>query len=336
MRVKVFTLLLLALAFSLNAQNKTMPKKPIKKAIASKYGSLAIDRSNGFYYGFSYDNSTRTEAETKAKEECIKKGGNCSVVLTFSGTGCAAYRTIDGKAGTAYGWGIANTKEEADAIATNEAKKRSNGANPNNFVWTCNSENTGNLKEIYNASSEIIPTVKIGNQEWAATDLDITKFKNGDPIPYAATYAEWRAAADAKKPAYSISNSRKVYNGYALHDKRGLAPKGFRVPNDDDFMKLIDHLGGLEVAGGKMKSTQNWKSPNEASNASKFTGLPGGGRGIVNDKHDDSILYEGGWWSSTFAPNGNTYVYIIHHSRKSVFKTAHGYPWGYNIRLIKE
>ncbi|MCW3160119.1 FISUMP domain-containing protein [Chryseobacterium oryctis] len=336
MKPTMMFLLLMGATIYVNGQAKKSVKKPATKTVSSKFGALAIDRSNGFYYGFSYDYANRAEAETKAKEECAKKGGNCSVVLTFSGTGCAAYRTIDGKAGTAYGWGIAGTKEEADAIALAEAQKRSNGVNPSNFVWSCNSVNTGTLKEIYNAKDEIIPTIKIGNQEWAANDLDVTKFKNGDKIPYAATYEEWRAAADAKKPAYSIVNSRKVYNGYALHDKRGLAPKGFHIPTDEEFMKLMNHLGGIEVAGGKMKSVQGWNSPNDASNSSKFTGLPGGGRGTVNDKHEKFITHEGGWWSSTFAPNGNTYVYIIHHSRGSVFRTAHGYPWGYNIRLIKD
>src|SRR5690606_21445100 len=78
------------LTFS-NAQAKKQPvKKTVSKAtttksLASKFGALAIDRSNGFYYGFSYDYPTLAEAETKAADECRKKGGDCSVVLSFSG-----------------------------------------------------------------------------------------------------------------------------------------------------------------------------------------------------------------------------------------------------------
>jgi hypothetical protein len=123
-------------------------KQPVTKStttakpVTSKFGALAIDRSNGFYYGWSYDYSTLAEAEQKAIEECNKKGGNCTVVLSYSGTGCAAYRTIDGKIGTAFGWGLAKTKEEADAIATKECLKRSNGTIPTNFVWSCNSANS--------------------------------------------------------------------------------------------------------------------------------------------------------------------------------------------------
>lgn len=117
----------------------------------AKYGALAVDRSNGFYYGFAYDYATLEEAEKRAIEECTRRGGNAYVALTWSGAGCAVYRTIDGKVGTAYGWGLAATQAEADAIATRECLKRSNGAPASNFVWACNSSNAP-FKEIFNAA----------------------------------------------------------------------------------------------------------------------------------------------------------------------------------------
>lgn len=129
---------------------KTVSKVTTTKPVTSKFGALAIDRSNGFYYGFSYDYPTLPEAEKKATDECNKKGGDCSVVLSFSGAGCIAYRTINGNAGNAYGWGIASTKEAADAIAMREALKRSNGTNPSNYVWTCNSKNADSLEILKN------------------------------------------------------------------------------------------------------------------------------------------------------------------------------------------
>ena len=140
-------LVLLATASGVMAQVKKSPAKaaPVK----TKYGALAIDRSNGFYYGFSFDQPSRPEAEKRAIDECTKRGGSCSIVLTYSGTGCAAYRTINGNVGTAFGWGLAKTKEEADAIATKECLKRSFGTQPTNFVWSCNSAQAAQLNEIY-------------------------------------------------------------------------------------------------------------------------------------------------------------------------------------------
>jgi hypothetical protein len=104
-----------------------------------KYGALAIDKSNGWYYGWAYDYNTQTEADERALKECRDRGGNCIVVKRFGAGWCAAYRTINGNVGTAYGWGVARTREEADRIATNECLKRSNGVPCSNHVWGCNS-----------------------------------------------------------------------------------------------------------------------------------------------------------------------------------------------------
>ena len=331
------TILLFALV-AITAVSFGQMKKPTTKAkpIVSKFGALAIDRSNGFYYGWSFDHATLAEAEKKAIEECNAKGGNCTVVLSYSGAGCAAYRTIDGRVGTAFGWGVAKTKEEADAVATQECLKRSNGANPTNFVWSCNSTNTGTLKEIYNASSEIFATIKIGNQVWAASDLDVTTFSNGDKIPYASTNTAWKSYSSQSKPAYTIVNSRKLYNGFAVHDPRGLAPKGFHIPTEQEWDTLLNYLGGKNFAGAKLKSTSGWYENNEASNSSSFNALPGGGRGLAVGGTDEYNLYEGGWWSSTLTPSKLTWVYILHYSRGSVFKSDYGNPWGYSVRLIKD
>ena len=103
-----------------------------------KFGSLAVDRSNGFYYGWAVEYSTRAGADSRALAECQKRGGKCSIVLRFSGGQCAVYRTIDGNVGTAYGWAMARTQAQADAMATAECLKRSNGVPCNNYVWGCN------------------------------------------------------------------------------------------------------------------------------------------------------------------------------------------------------
>jgi hypothetical protein len=129
-----------------------------------KYGALAIDRINGVYFGWAIDCPTLAEAQNKAVNECNKKGGKCTVVLSYSGTCCAAYRTSAGKnVGLAFGWGLAKTKEEADIIAKREHLLRSYGMAAPNVTYGCNSANSGTLKLIYNASSEIFTLP--GNKE---------------------------------------------------------------------------------------------------------------------------------------------------------------------------
>jgi hypothetical protein len=154
-------LILIVMLFSVNANAQIISSsgnKPASKAgsEATKYGALAIDRGNGFYFGWAVDCSTLAEAEKNAIEECNKKGGRCTVVLSFSGTGCAAYRFITGNVGMGYGWGLAGTKEEADIKAKKECAERSYGLPAPNLVCKCNSINSGELKEIYNAHDEIV------------------------------------------------------------------------------------------------------------------------------------------------------------------------------------
>jgi uncharacterized protein (TIGR02145 family) len=111
-------------------------------------------------------------------------------------------------------------------------------------------------------------TVTIGTQEWMTKNLDVTTFRNGDPIPEVKTDEEWYRASDNKLPAWcyymnDTVNGRlygKLYNWFAVNDPRGLAPVGYHIPSDAEWTKLTDFLGGESVAGEKMKSTSGWDS----------------------------------------------------------------------------
>ena len=173
-------------------------------------------------------------------------------------------------------------------------------------------------------------TVKIGNQIWMAENLNVSHFRNGDPIPHAKTVEEWKKAGENRQPAWCYYNNNpdngdrfgKLYNWYAVNDRRGLAPKGWKIPSDDEWTQLIDYLGGEDVAGGKMKEkgTKHWESPNTgATNKSGFTGLPGGPRsGIGNFRY---IGLTGFWWSSSES------------STSLAWTRALGYDGGYVRRL---
>lgn len=132
------------------AQQNKQSNSNAEASGGDKVGALAIDRNNGYYYGWSFDMLSLADAENRALAECKNKGGNCSVVLTWSGNGCGAYRTVTGNVGTAYGWGVAQTKTEADSIASEEALKRSNGNPVPNFVYACNSKTQNSLNVLKN------------------------------------------------------------------------------------------------------------------------------------------------------------------------------------------
>lgn len=146
--------------------------------------------------------------------------------------------------------------------------------------------------------------LKIGNQFWMSKNLNVSTFKNGDSIPQAKTEAEWKKAGDNRKPAWCYYNNDpyydsiygKLYNWYAVHDPRGLAPNGWRIPDDEDWNVLENTLGG-HSAGKKLKSTTGWLRDGNGSNSSGFAGFPGGFR-VKNGKFY-FIGVVGLWWSST-------------------------------------
>jgi uncharacterized protein (TIGR02145 family) len=109
-------------------------------------------------------------------------------------------------------------------------------------------------------------SIKIGEQIWTTKNLDVSEFRNGDPIPQALNWQEWRNASDNAKPAwcyYNFANTNaekhgKLYNWYAVSDSRGIAPIGWHVPNIDEWMILRDYLGVNEYCDA-MKSSNGWQ-----------------------------------------------------------------------------
>lgn len=108
---------------------------------AAKFGALAVDRGRAFVYGWAYDHPTRADANAFALQECRKREGDCSVVVEFSGDGCASYHTLGAEDGTAYGWGTGPTREAAQSRSLQECNAYADGAGLcGNHVWACNSE----------------------------------------------------------------------------------------------------------------------------------------------------------------------------------------------------
>jgi uncharacterized protein (TIGR02145 family) len=111
-------------------------------------------------------------------------------------------------------------------------------------------------------------TVTIGTQVWMTKNLDVSTFRNGDPIPEAKSNEEWEKAGENKQPAWCYYDNDpangakygKLYNWYAVNDPRGLAPIEYHIPSDAEWTKLTDFLGGEGAAGTKMKSKSGWDS----------------------------------------------------------------------------
>jgi len=143
-----------------------------------------------------------------------------------------------------------------------------------------------------NAQSVSANAVRIGNQVWASVNLDVTSFRNGDPIEEAESDSAWNKATEDSKPAWCYNkvdsvNGKicgKLYNWYAVNDPRGLAPKGWHIPTREEWIILLFDKG-TERDANNYKSSTGWKTDPEGhdstGNGNNSTGLsvyPGGYR----------------------------------------------------------
>ncbi len=134
-------------------------------------------------------------------------------------------------------------------------------------------------------------TVKIGEQIWMAENLKVKHLNDGTEISTDTSYQFLTDYFCPGTPFFNIGECTwynyeesyfETYGG--LYDRNmvkneKICPVGWHASTYADWNEMIAFLGGMEVAGGKLKSTGSdlWESPNTgATNQSGFTALPGG------------------------------------------------------------
>jgi uncharacterized protein (TIGR02145 family) len=171
-------------------------------------------------------------------------------------------------------------------------------------------------------------------------NLKTTYYNDTTPIPLVTDDSAWVAMTT---PGYCWYNYEEVYNNtygglynwYAVNTGK-LAPDGWHVPTDSEWSILTTYLGGLSVAGGKLKEagTMHWVSPNTgATNETGFSALPGSSR-------DDASLVPlvgkyGYWWSSTAYNTGRSWARFLHYNNASVLRTSYLNVYGFSVRCIR-
>jgi len=158
------------------------------------------------------------------------------------------------------------------------------------------------------------PIVQIGTQTWMAENLKTTKYNDGTTIPNVVDNATWTGLLTSaycwlNNDAKNMNIYGALYNWYSIGTNK-LAPTGWHIPADAEWVTLSNFLGGDPVSGGKLKEagkTTYWVAPNTgATNEVGFTALPGGIRDQSGGIFKANATY-GAWWTST--ENGVTCAY---------------------------
>jgi len=203
------------------------------------------------------------------------------------------------------------------------------------------------IPTVTDIDSNVYNTVQIGTQCWMKENLKTTTYRNGIAIPYVADEIAWsNVNTGAYVWNYYIMDYKDdygaLYNGYAIVDPSGLCPTGWHVPTNEEWIVLIDYLGGLNVAGGKLKSTRTypepqprWEYPNTAATDEVgFSGLPGGLRNY--DGQFYTFEEDGRWWSTTERWPGSLWTYILNSHTGGARMVNFMVTCGFSVRCLRD
>ncbi len=199
-------------------------------------------------------------------------------------------------------------------------------------------------------------TVRIGNQIWMAENLNVSHYRNGDPIPQVQDTVKWTNLTTGAWCYYENNAANgyvygKLYNWYAVNDPRGLAPKGWHVPKDGDWTVLERFLGMSRndaektgrrgSIGGKLKETgtMHWRSPNGgATNETGFTALAGGFRppkGLISTGGFYFIGSLAYFWSSSENPDDHAWYRHLNAGDAGITRDLGHKRYGMSVRCVR-
>ena len=186
-------------------------------------------------------------------------------------------------------------------------------------------------------------TITIGSQVWFRENLKVTHYRNGQPIINIADSTAWANDVGGAYCWYENKIENKepygaLYNFYAVENVNEICPAGWHVFTNNEWNILTSTFGQSNVAGGFLKDTTLWRSPNSgANNISGFTALPAGIRGALPPngefywKEMHCI-----WWTSTVDDIYGPYIKRLSYDYAGIDTWFNGKRDGFSIRCIKD
>ncbi len=230
----------------------------------------------------------------------------------------------------------------------------------------------GNVTDI---DGNVYQTVIIGDQEWMAENLRVSKYNNGEAIPTGLGNTEWGNTTEGAYAIYDHNASDtdginspeemlaaygKLYNWYAVTDSRGLCPIGWSVPNDDDWTQLVNYVVAhgfpnsnvVNGAGNALKSCRQVDSP-MGGDCNKSTHPRWNSHDTYYgfDEFDFSALpagyrfsigsfanvgFLGLWWSATEFSDANAWFRGMVSLSGSVSRNENSKRYGCSVRCVRE
>jgi uncharacterized protein (TIGR02145 family) len=203
----------------------------------------------------------------------------------------------------------------------------------------------GNISDI---DGNTYPTVQINNQIWTAKNLNVTRYRNGDPIPQITDPVQWGLTSSGAWCWYNNDSASyaaiygKLYNWYAVNDARGLAPNGWHIPTNSEWAKMTKFLDPTVDTSANgytgeniaiyLKSTTGWNELGNGTNFSGFNAFPAGVRKINGQfMNAGNNVY---WWTANEI-SGNAWFRFLGFNSSGVYRYYDNKRDGYSVRCVK-
>ena len=198
-------------------------------------------------------------------------------------------------------------------------------------------------------------TVVVNGQTWTTSNLDVSSYRDGTPIPYISSFNEWRTATTG---AYTYANQNseneghgKLYNAWAIigkHDNdintpnKQLAPEGTHIPSHNEWSSLVNYYTNTSAhffeafsetlhsdAAFPHKSQTTWLVP-----GNNESGLNIKGYGRI--EYVSQVQYFGNspfkdtsFWTSTItsASSTNLSLYLINFNEGGLARANNGHEY---------
>jgi len=115
---------------------------------------------------------------------------------------------------------------------------------------------------VYDIEGNAYRTVIIGDTEWMAENLRVTKFNDGSTLGAGLNSGGWQLGGAITTPLWGnvsyIEANKEVYgllyNGYAIATSKNICPMGWHIPLLSDYDNLVTDLNSdVSKGGGLLK-----------------------------------------------------------------------------------
>lgn len=188
-------------------------------------------------------------------------------------------------------------------------------------------------------------TVTKGGKVWMKDNLNVSKYRNGDPVRQVESSAEWLAAAAKGEGVWCYYNNDsakgktygRLYNWYAVNDPRGLAPQGWHIATEAEWKGLSRVLAGDPVpVAKKQNATAAWRYPYASvDDVMDFNALQSGLR-VSEDDIFNSLGEDAWFWSTSEGSKTHAWAAQFNFDSSFINVSVHDKRDGLAVRCVQD